>query len=134
MLCLASWLAACSDPPPKVAASEVVKNFYQALVDSKVQTALQAYDERFFANKSKQEWQNYLQELGHLKKFDLNTKQADTRFSGKFYIYQFYTQYDKGKAREVMTLFLPNGSDTIRIVGHKINFVPVSSNISKAGE
>lgn len=121
LLCLVVPLLACTEPAPKQAPSTIVKNFYSALQTSNLDSALGAYDEAFFATRTRDEWRAYLQNLGPLEKFELNSKQSDTRFSGRFFIYQFYTQYKKGKAREIMTLFLPNGSDTIRIVGHKIS-------------
>lgn len=87
-------------------------------------TALSCYGHAFFRNMGKESWLHYLQHvqkvLGPLKSFTLESKTADTRFSGDFYILQYHTVYAHGDAHEIITIREPSDKDQFHVIGDHI--------------
>lgn len=95
--------------------------------------ALSCYGHAFFRNVSKESWRTYLLHINHvlgpLKSYTLESKTADTRFSGDFYIFQYHTVYAHGDAHEIITIREPSDKDVFHIIGHHIT----SSKLSAGG-
>lgn len=118
LLCL---LSACIAPKPQEDVSSIVNQFYTALSQGDYSRAMNYYSPDFFHNQTQEAWLDTLKSLGKIEVVEVIRRQADTRFSGKFYIIEFHTRHQGKPARETLTLVLPNQSDQIKIVGHKLH-------------
>jgi hypothetical protein len=83
------------------------------------------YNKGFFAKRSEQEWldsmKRMMAERGPMRAHHLRRSQADTRFSGKFYILEYETVHDGQKRlHHVLTFLLPVNGGDIQLNGHKI--------------
>jgi len=113
---------ACSPPPPAdKAAANTVKAFYQALKNKDYGAVMNYYADDFFKNQSKDAWLEVLKKRGDLQKVDVGHLQADTRFSGKFYIFQMHTVYSGEPKRETLTLVWSIEDNKLKIVGHMLD-------------
>lgn len=87
-------------------------------------TALSLYGHAFYRNIGRDSWLTYLKHvqkvLGPLKSYTLESKAADTRFSGDFYILQYHTVYAHGEAHEIITIREPSDKDQFHIIGDHI--------------
>jgi hypothetical protein len=86
---------------------------------------IKQYNKGFFAKRSSQEWlakmKAQMAERGPMRDFILRRSQADTRFSGKFYILEYETVHDGNKRlHHVLTFLLPVTGGDIQLNGHKI--------------
>lgn len=116
------WLlSACMAPKPQEDVSTVVNQFYAALSQGDYPRAMSYYSADFFRNQTPEAWLKTLKSLGKIEVVEVIQRQADTRFSGKFYIIEFHTRHQGRPARETLTLVLSNDSDKIKIFGHKIH-------------
>ena len=106
--------------------TEKAQAVLEALQSSDVEKIIAHYDENFYVTRSPQQWREELTALfsqhGKVARISMRNKQADTRFSGKFYIYQFDTLHDNDKrARHTLTIIRPvNEPEQVVIVGHQI--------------
>jgi hypothetical protein len=114
------FLQACGSPPPENPAPKVVEAYYEALKNKDFDKLVTFYADDFFNNQSKDTWLERLKKRGNLEKVELANMQADTRFSGKFYIFQMHTTYDGKPARETLTLVWGINDKEIKIVAHKL--------------
>ena len=83
------------------------------------------YNKGFFAKRSEREWldnmKTLMAERGPIRSYQLARSQADTRFSGKFYILEYNTVHDGNKRlHHVVTFLLPVEGGDIQLNGHKI--------------
>ena len=117
---LALCLSACGNPPPDMPASKVVEQYYDALKKNDFETVLGFYAADFFNTHPKEQWREQLKQLGRLQSAEVANVQADTRYSGKFYVFQMQTQYERNTMRETLTLVWPVNQTAIRIVAHKL--------------
>lgn len=83
------------------------------------------YNKGFFAKRSEQEWLDSMKRLaaerGPMRAYHLRRSQADTRFSGKFYILEYETVHTGQKRlHHVVTFLLPVEGGNIQLNGHKI--------------
>jgi hypothetical protein len=83
------------------------------------------YSSAFFEKRSRQEWLNKMKALmaerGPMTAYRLRRAQADTRFSGKFYILEYETVHTGNKRlHHLITLLLPVSGGDIQLNGHKI--------------
>lgn len=101
------------------------KVLMEAVKNQDYDLALKQYSKSFFANKPPQEWRDilkaYIKDNGPILSYTLKKSQADTRFSGKFYILE-YMAVHKGRKRanHIITMIAPVDEDGIKIIGHKI--------------
>ncbi len=98
---------------------------FQAWQRGDYDAVLAEYDETFFQGRSRAQWRKHLEDLlaerGPLREWHLRRSQADSRFSGKFFIYEYETVHDGNKRlHHLMTFLWPVDEDTIKLVGHKI--------------
>lgn len=83
------------------------------------------YNDNFFEKRSKQEWLKKIKALmaerGPMTAYRLRRAQADTRFSGKFYILEYETVHTGNKRlHHLVTFLLPVSGGDIQLNGHKI--------------
>jgi len=119
------FVAACSRPMPNIDLEPTVNSLFKALQEQDVNTALLYYSEAFYKGIPKEHWQHQLElfaeKVGPVESFRLRSKQADTRFSGKFYIYQYETVHKGGeKARHIITFIHPVDGNELNLIAHKI--------------
>jgi hypothetical protein len=97
----------------------------KAIKDQDYDLAIKQYSKSFFTNKSPEGWRDklkaYSKDRGPMLSYKLIKRQADTRFSGKFYILEYMAVHEgKKRANHVITMIAPVDSDGIKIIGHKI--------------
>lgn len=127
-LFLALVAAGCTQHASVAAVDPIAKEFFEALKNGDLDKAMSMYSEDFFARYPQETWRQRLQrltaELGPIKSYSFRNKQADTRYSGKFYIYQYDTIHEGGsggqRAKHTVTFIQPVDSDDIKLVGHRI--------------
>jgi len=83
------------------------------------------YYDKFFAQRSREQWlvdmKALLAERGPMTAYHLRRSQADTRFSGKFFMLEYETVHTGDKRlHHTVTLLLPVSGGDIQLVGHKI--------------
>ncbi len=83
------------------------------------------YNDGFFGKRSEKEWLDsikaFMTERGPMTAYHLRRSQADTRFSGKFYILEYETVHTGNKRlHHVVTFLLPVSGGAIQLNGHKI--------------
>lgn len=125
MLAMIAGLFGCgSDGPSEAAVEQFGRGFFAALQSREFDHALTFYDDEFFKTRPREQWKSQLQDtqarLGDLQAAELKRKQADLRYSGKFYIFEYRVTYAREVAWETVTLFVPNGRDEVRVFGHTI--------------
>ena len=121
-------LSACSPPSSTSdkAVNELAQGIVVALQAGDVDKLVGYYDKNFYVTKSPKQWRAELTSLfsqhGKITNMSMRNKQADTRFSGKFYIFQFDTVHDDNKrAKHTLTIIRPvNSPEQVVIVGHHI--------------
>jgi len=119
-------MTACGPPPDDTEVDKVVKNLIAAFQQGDIDKIMTFYGKDFYKNRDPEEWRRELTGLfskyGKVHSFGMRNKEADTRFSAKFYIYQFDTIHDNHKRiKHILTLIRPvNDSDRIVVVGHLI--------------
>ena len=118
-------LSSCNQPMPDLDLTPQVDKLFTALQTDDIDTALSLYSDEFYKGFPKEFWRTKLQKfnehMGKMESYRIRNKQADTRYSGKFFVYQVDTihQGDK-KARHIITFVLPIDDSGIKLVGHKI--------------
>lgn len=126
LLVAISVLSGCDEvrTPNMQTAEPLAKKLLDARVHQDWNTALSCYGHAFYRNIGKDAWLAYLKHvqkvLGPLKSYTLESKTADTRFSGDFYILQYHTVYAHGDAHEIITIREPSDKDQFHIIGDHI--------------
>ncbi|WP_455208235.1 hypothetical protein [Kaarinaea lacus] len=115
----------CNAPMPNLDLEPEVNKLFSSLQAKDVTTALTFYSEDFYKGIPKQAWelrlQQFLDVMGPMESFRIRNRQADTRFSGKFFVFQLETRHEAGKkARHIVTYILPVDGSEVKLVGHKI--------------
>lgn len=118
----------CSQYASVSSVDPLAKEFFEALKNGNIDKAMAMYSDDFFERFPKESWRQKLQrlttELGPIKAYSFRNKQADSRFSGKFYIYQYDTIHESGgkekRAKHTITFIQPVNSAEIKLVGHMI--------------
>lgn len=97
-----------------------------AMLNQDYQQVISLYPEQFFSRMPPEGWVDMLKkhdkDRGPMHSYELKKSQADTRFSGKFYILEYMAIHEGNKrANHLITLLAPvDGGDMI-VVGHKIS-------------
>ena len=97
----------------------------EAIKNQDYDLAMKQYSKPFFTSHSREEWleklKAYGKDRGPMLSYKLIKRQADTRFSAKFYILEYMAIHEgKKRANHIITMIAPVDSDGIKIVGHKI--------------
>lgn len=129
---LVAVFSACDD---NKRASNVVSNpvvvekaevLMRAIKDQDYDRVIKQYPASFFNREPSEAWIERLKRIivdrGSMRSFKLVKSQADTRFSGKFYILEFMAVYDGNKrANHLITFLAPVEGGDVKIIGHKIS-------------
>jgi len=123
-------LGACGEKGnPNIDSNPVVAEkaaaVFRAMQAGDYDAVLAQYDEGFFKTQTREGWRDKLKatmdERGPMTAWHLRRSQADTRFSGKFFLYEYETVHDGDKRlHHLMTFVWPVNDDEIRLLGHKI--------------
>jgi hypothetical protein len=125
LLMLALVIGACDAPMPNLDLKPEVNKLFSSLQAKDVDTALTFYSEDFYKGIPREAWklrlQQFLEVMGPIESVKIRNSQADTRYSGKFFIYQLETRHQgEKKARHIVTYILPVDGSDVKLVGHKI--------------
>jgi len=71
-------------------------------------------------DKWKEKWLGMIQNLGEVRQFRPLYSQKDARYRGDYYMYGYMVDFERGKAKETITIFKGIEQDEISIVGHVI--------------
>jgi hypothetical protein len=118
-------LGGCDAPMPDLDLTPKVNELFTTLGQGNIDQAMEFYPDEFFKAFPKEYWRERLekfnQHMGTMESFRIRTKQSDTRFSGKFFVFQLETIHqDNKKARHIVTFVLPVDGSDVKLVGHKI--------------
>jgi hypothetical protein len=129
MLVLLVAIGGCGDnAPPDSVAEQVAIRLMDSLKAKDLNQAIKLYDTAFFERVSSEEWAAQLEtwqtELGDMDRYLVRRKQVDTRYSGKFYVYEYEAIHARGRATHMVTLVWPAGGSVLELVGHKVTVTP----------
>jgi len=100
------------------------RQYFVDLQANNLDQVLEYYADDFFKLHPKPVWRDRLNKLlekfGPIDVISLANKQADTRFSGKFFIYQYNTIHGKKRIKHILTWVLPVDGGKLKLVGHMI--------------
>ena len=131
-LLMVLMLIACSEGEDRAynvsanpAIEELAAKLFEAMQNGDDAQIVAQYNKGFFAKRSEQEWlgsmKRMMAERGPMRAHHLRRSQADTRFSGKFYILEYETVHTGQKRlHHVVTFLLPVEGGDIQLNGHKI--------------
>ncbi len=126
LCCFSLFIAACGNQNAKTnqKLDTLTKQYFAELQAQNYDKVLSFYSDDFFNLHPKPVWRARLidlfEKLGPIDQISLANKQADTRFSGKFFIYQYYTMHGKKRVKHILTWILPVNDDKVKLVGHMI--------------
>jgi len=118
-------LGACSAPMPDLDLTPTVNDLFVALGQGNIDKAMEFYPEEFYKAFPRDYWRAKLEEfynlMGPMENYRIRSKQSDTRFSGKFFVFQLESIHkDSKKASHIITFVLPVDGGDVKLVGHKI--------------
>ena len=98
---------------------------FDAIQNGDDELVIKQYNSAFFTQRSPEQWLENLKTLmaerGPMRAHHLRRSQADTRFSGKFYMLEYETVHTGNKRlHHVLTFLLPVTGGDIQLNGHKI--------------
>jgi hypothetical protein len=131
IIVLATLLFACDNSNRGVneSTNPVVAEKAAALLDAlkagDYEQAIKLYPDSFFVKQTREGWERKLkalnEERGTMKSYELKRSQADTRFSGKFFILEYMVVHEGNKrVNHIITLIAPVTGGGIKLVGHKM--------------
>ena len=119
-------LGSCSmyDASNQADADKIVSQLHEDYKNREWGKLLSLYDDKFFAERSREDWRNELQALlethGEIKEFKPVFHQKDPRLEGDFYLYGFKISFENGAVDETITVMKSIQSDKLTIIGHLI--------------
>ena len=129
ILFLLIFSSGCGRQTNVSAVDPLAKEYFEALKNDDLDKVLNMYSADFYKQVPREVWREKLQrltaELGPIKSYSFRNKQADSRFSGEFYIYQYDTVHSgpngtEKRAKHTVTFIQPVSSNEIKIAGHMI--------------
>lgn len=125
VIALACGLIACSPGAPDINLEPQVNRLFSSLQKGDIDTALTFYSDEFYKGIPKEHWRQRLEKfnehMGPMTSFRIRNRQADTRFSGKFFVFELETVHEGDKkASHIVTFILPVNDDSVNLVAHKI--------------
>jgi hypothetical protein len=100
------------------------------------------YADTFYEATSREKWEELYKKV-HLTLGTLNSTELvswtmrtmmSTSGSGKYFTFVYDNKYENGNAKETINLFLPKGSDEVKIIGHNYNSDAFLGNFSEPVE
>ncbi|MDH5257518.1 MAG: hypothetical protein OEX07_05905 [Gammaproteobacteria bacterium] len=128
LICLTSiTLWSCQAPAISTdVAKEISSAFIEATTSGNYQEAFKYVNPKeFFSARSDDRWAAYYdaisKEMGPVVSIKLSRHQADDRFSGRFYTFQYSIKHENGFTKEIVTLIQEiNSKDDLKIFAHRI--------------
>jgi len=127
LLVMISFLGACQAPNISTdVATEIAEKFIAATTSANYDEAFKLVNEKeFFIVRDRETWIEYYKaiskELGPIISVKLSRHQADDRFSGRFYTYQFSIKHEGGFTKEIVTLIQEiNTKEELKVFAHRI--------------
>jgi len=119
------FLTACNMPMPDLDLEPEVNKLFSALQAEDYDTMLPMYSDKFYKSIEREHWRlslkQFSEHMGPMESYRIRYKQADTKFSGKFFVFQMETRHEgQKKARHVLTFVLPFDGGDVGLVAHKI--------------
>lgn len=115
-------LSGCGSGSPEASvARKLADQFYQAQLQGNIDRALTYYS----PSRTPEEWRALLdnthRQLGELKAYHFKRQEVNTAMSGRFYVFEYNTEYANAKAvSETLTLFNKVNDKETKIVSHVI--------------
>ena len=102
-----------------------VNKLFTAMQAREFDTMLPMYSDKFYKSIPREHWRARLQQfmdyMGPMESFRITHTQADTKFSGKFFVFLLDTRHEgQKKAKHVVTFILPVDGGDVILIGHKI--------------
>lgn len=118
-------LAGCDRPMPNLDLKPEVNKLFTALQAKDFDTMLPMYSDKFYKSIPREQWrmrlQRFMEHMGPMESYRITHTQADTKFSGKFFVFLLDTRHEgKKKAKHVVTFILPVDGGDVILIGHKI--------------
>jgi hypothetical protein len=125
IVALAYGLGACAPSAPDINLEPQVNQLFSSLQKGDIDTALTFYSDDFYKGIPREQWRKRLEEfkahMGPMISFRIRNRQADTRFSGKFFVFELESVHEGDKkASHILTFILPVNDDAVNLVAHKI--------------
>lgn len=127
-VCIVSvTVVACQAPAiSKDVAKEISDGFIMATTSGNYDEAFKYVNPKeFFTARVDSEWKAYYdaisKEMGPIVSIKLSRQQADDRFSGRFYTFQYSIKHENGFTKEIVTLIQEINSDAdLKVFAHRI--------------
>lgn len=125
---LISLLFACSGPGmSSKAPAEKGNALLESLKQGNIEEAMEKYSEKFFEMKSRESWREQLENInkkvGQIQTYEIKQLSSDTRYSGKFFIFEYKVVHANGATWQTLTLVNPNNTQDAELIGHKIKIL-----------
>lgn len=124
LLCVTS----CRTQSDKHDAEQVLQHYFTALAHQKYDVALTDYDDRFFADMTRNDWRNALisvtTKIGNVEHYDITVDGLESKKTvgpGTYLKFKCKVRYTKHTSEETLYLFRPEGSVQFHIIGHQID-------------
>lgn len=119
------------------AIEKLASELFDAMQSGNDEQIIKQYNKVFFASRPPRQWLDNIKvlmaERGPMTAYHLRRSQADTRFSGKFYMLEYETVHTGNKRlHHVLTFLLPVTGGDIQLNGHKIT--PWETDITEDGD
>lgn len=121
------FLWSCQAPAiPKDVAEDISGNFIKATTSGNYAEAFKLVNPKeFFTARSDDRWIAYYdaiaKEMGPVVSIKLTRHQAEDRFSGRFYTYQYSIKHENGFTKEIVTMIQEiNSNADLKIFAHRI--------------
>jgi len=117
----------CQAPSiPVEVATEIATGFIEGTSSGDYEKAFKYVNKKeFFAVRDADQWKAYYdsiaKEMGPVISIKLSRHQADDRFSGRFYTYQFSIKHENGFTKEIVTLIQEiNSDEDLKVFAHRV--------------
>jgi len=110
----------------KDVAKEIADKFINATSSGNYEEAFKHVNKKeFFAMRSDDRWIAYYdaisKEMGPIVSIKLSRHQADDRFSGRFYTFQYSIKHENGFTKEIVTMIQQiNTDEELKVFAHRI--------------
>ena len=122
------FIASCEQPSTAPEAPSVAQLLAERYLDAvhkgNYDSAFAMADPEYFGVRSEKDWKNYFSKvesrLGKFESMKLKQSLDDNRLTGTFHMYQFAAKYEKGLAKEMVTMIEKiNTNEPLRIFAHR---------------
>ena len=124
---LASMTACSVSGVSNQAAAAKGKALFDAMIEGDMDKVMSTYSEKFFESRPPDQWRDHLESVrkqsGDIKSYEITRLSSDTRFSGKFFIFEYRNVRTNGTTWETLTMVNPIDTKDVELIAHKIKVV-----------